>query len=393
MGAILENESQPKEPIMSRHENVVQVLSELQQRIISVESGQSQLSETDTRQGLINPLFRALGWDFGDFDSVKSEVRHKAFNEPVDYAFYSSQNKSCPILLLEAKRFGTDLSSKKIIKQICAYMNEFGIQWGVISDGNKYILYNSRGGDSFDHKKFLTLEIKTAGTEDGIPVPELARKMIGLLSRDCLENQEIQRAYEDHIRNQQIQRAMSSLLSVPFETLVTSIRREFKEERVRANPGLRITKQHIEEFLTSIADEEGKIAVDLEAEEVHSDGEMIGTAAGTDNVEQPKPVRSYSKRILIKDLLDAGLIHEGDNWRFVTKGEVTWGRVVGTGELEVKGQRYSNPSKAGQSLAKGGVNGWYGWHYKDVENEWRRISQLRQVYREGREKAELGAVQ
>jgi len=135
---------------MSRHDGVVETLLSLQQRIISLETTRTPVSETDTRQGLINPLFRALGWDFGDFVSVKSEVRHKSFNEPVDYAFYSSKDQSRPILLLEAKKFGTDLGAKSIIKQICEYMGEFGVQWGVISDGNKYVLYNSRGGDSFE---------------------------------------------------------------------------------------------------------------------------------------------------------------------------------------------------------------------------------------------------
>lgn len=376
---------------MPRHEAVCEVLTDLQKRIISIESDQRQLSETDTRQGLINPLYRALDWDFGDFESVKSELRHKNFNEPVDYAFYSSKEKDRPILLLEAKRYGTDLAAKRIVKQICEYMAEFGVQWGVISDGNKYVLYNSRGGDSFAHKKFLTLEIKTADTEDGIPLSELARKMIGLLSRDCLENQEIQQAYEDHMRNQQIQRAMASLMSTPFDTLVTAIRREFKEERVRANPGLRIAKQHIEEFLDSIADEEGRIAVDLESEEIHSDEGVIESAAEADETKVTTEVRSYGKRVLIKDLLDAGLIHEGDNWRFERKGEVSWGRVVGTGQLEVKGELHSNPSRAAQGLVQGGVNGWYYWQYKTPDGQWNRIRDLRKIYREQRGKAEVVA--
>ncbi len=115
---------------MSRHMGVVETLLTLQQRIISLETSRTSVSETDTRQGLINPLFRALGWDFGDFVSVRSEVRHKSFNEPVDYAFYSSKDQSRPILLLEAKRFGTDLGSKSIVKQICEYMSEFGVQRG-----------------------------------------------------------------------------------------------------------------------------------------------------------------------------------------------------------------------------------------------------------------------
>jgi hypothetical protein len=370
---------------MSRLEMVVDTLRTLQQRIISIEATRVSLSETDTRQGLINPLFRALGWDFGDFSSVKSEVRHKAFNEPVDYAFYSSRDQTCPILLLEAKKLATNLGAKPIVKQICEYMSEFGVQWGVISDGNKYVLYNSRGGDSFDDKKFLSLAIKTVDTEDGMTAADLARKFVGLLSRECLENEEIQDAYQDHMRNQQIQRAMASLLSKPFDTLVRSIRREFKIERVRANPNLRITNAEIEEYLESIADEEGRIAVDLEAEEVHSDDEVIGSAARTDEPSaEEKQVRAYGKRVLIRDLLDAELIREGDNWRFEYKGEVTWGRVVGNGQLEVNGKLYPNPSRATYGLVRSGVgvNGWYYWHYKDAAGRWRRVDELRKIYRE-----------
>ena len=83
----------------------------LKERIINTEAGNTQLSETDTRQGLINPLFRALQWDFTDFDSIRSELRVPPFNEPVDYAFYSLKTKSSkPILLLEAKRLGLRLA-------------------------------------------------------------------------------------------------------------------------------------------------------------------------------------------------------------------------------------------------------------------------------------------
>ena len=373
---------------MSRHESVMEMLRTLQQRIMNLETTRTAVSETDTRQGLINPLFRSLGWDFGDFVSVKSEVRHKSFNEPVDYAFYPSNEPSRPILLLEAKKFDTDLGSKSIVKQICEYMSEFGVQWGVISDGNKYVLYNSRGGDSFEDKRFLTLTVKTVDTEDGVPASELARKFIGLLSRECLENEQIQHAYEDHIRNQQIQRSMGSLLSRPFDTLIRAIRHEFKEERVRANPNLRITKANIEEYLESIADEEGRIAVDLEAEQVHSDEQVIGSAAQTERSEIPTTqVRSYGKRVLIKDLLNTGLIEEGDNWRFEYKGEITWGRVVGNGQLEVNGKLHSNPSRAAHGLMRGAVNGWYYWHYKDANGKWCRLDELRKIYRERKEAA------
>ena len=43
------------------------------------------------------------------------------FNEPVDYAFFSSKKKTdTPILLLEAKRLGSDLAHKNHVKQLTA---------------------------------------------------------------------------------------------------------------------------------------------------------------------------------------------------------------------------------------------------------------------------------
>lgn len=69
-------------------ENFIEVLKNLKKRILEVEKHSTRLSEQDTRQGLINILFRHLGWDFSDFTSVRSELRNKKYNDPVDYAFF-----------------------------------------------------------------------------------------------------------------------------------------------------------------------------------------------------------------------------------------------------------------------------------------------------------------
>ena len=244
----------------------------LKERIIKTETGDTQLSETDTRQGLINLLFRALQWDFTDFDSIKSELRVPPFNEPIDYAFYSLKTKSSkPILLLEAKRLGSNIGHKNHVKQLTSYLGATGVQWGVLSDGNRYVLYNSRGGKSFDEQKFLTLEIKTVDTDSGFTMDEFLKHLTSLLSRECLENEEIQQAYEEHMINNRIRLALDSLLSTPFDTLCNAIRREFKEERVGLPEEIKISRKHIEAYVKSIADEAGRIPVDLEAEVIHTD--------------------------------------------------------------------------------------------------------------------------
>ena len=106
---------------------------------------------------------------------------------------FSAQTDT-PILL---ERLGSDLAHKNHVKQLTAYLGATGVQWGVLSDGNRYVLYNSRGGTSFEEQKFLTLEIKTVNTDSGT-LEEFLKHLTTLLSRDCLENEEIQQAYEEH---------------------------------------------------------------------------------------------------------------------------------------------------------------------------------------------------
>ena len=173
-------------------ENFIEVLKNLKKRILEVEKHSTRLSEQDTRQGLINILFKHLGWDFSDFTSVRSELRNKKYNDPVDYAFFRQEDKNTPIILVEAKALGTDLNNGKIVKQLCTYLGEMGVQWGLLTDGNKYIMYNSSSGASFENQRFLTMQIKTADTEDGISFEDLAEKLIALLSRRSLEKDEVQ---------------------------------------------------------------------------------------------------------------------------------------------------------------------------------------------------------
>ena len=376
------------------HAGLKDTVLKLKERIIRTEAGNMQLSETDTRQGLINPLFRALQWDFSDFESIKSELRVPQFNEPADYAFYSSKQKTdTPILLLEAKRLGSDLAHKNHVKQLTSYLGATGVQWGVLSDGNRYVLYNSLGGTSFEEQKFLTLEIKTVNTDSGFALEEFVKHLTTLLSRDCLENEEIQQAYEEHMINSRIRLALDSLLSTPFDTLITAIRREFKEERVGLPDGVKVSKTHIDAYLASISDEAGRIPVDLEAEAIHTDEAVEDSVLTSGTRPKGEQIRAHGKRVSIGDLLTAGLVHEGDQWRLSTKGEVVWGRIESNGQIEVNGEGHGNPSKAFQAGTGLPRNGWYYWHYRDANGEWQRIDTLRSEYRRQVERSTLTLVQ
>ena len=193
--------------------------------------------------------------------------------------------------------------------------------------------------------------------------------------------------------NNRVRLALDSLLSTPFDTLCSAIRREFQEERVGLPEGIKISKKHVDAYLVSIADEAGRILVDLEAEVIHTDDAVQDSALESRDRAKGGPVLAHGKRLSIGDLLQAGLIREGDQWRLSLKGEVIWGRIESNGQLEVSNQSHGNPSKAFQAATGKPGNGWYYWHSRAASGEWQRIDVLRSEYRRHVGTAKLALVQ
>ena len=372
------------------------MLKEVEQCLIKLKSKISdtdqKISETDTRQGLINPLLRALGWDFSDFNSVKSEYRYGSYNEPADYAFFSRENKEIPILVLEAKALGCNLDNPKRRKQLCNYLGQMGTQWGVLSDGSRYVMYNSKRGTAYEHWQFMTLSIKKMDTDDGLPVQKLAEMFVRLLSKDRLENKDIQKAYEEHMVKEQIQNtvknALESLLAEPFDTLAKAIRNEFKQERVATYEG-KISKNQIISCLKSLADEDGNIQIDtnMSFDTVENDYDEAKSATQNKASGELENNSRKKQRVSISSLISADMAKEGDNWKLTFKGDVFWGRVTGNGEIEVDGKFYSSPTRAAKEAVRkmhgeiSVLNGWKTWEYKDKDGSWKIISVLREEYK------------
>ena len=133
--------------------------------------------------------------------------------------------------------------------------------------------------------------------------------------------------------------------------------------------------------------------MDLEAEVIHTDDAVQDSALESRDRAKGGPVLAHGKRLSIGDLLQAGLIREGDQWRLSLKGEVIWGRIESNGQLEVSNQSHGNPSKAFQAATGKPGNGWYYWHSRAASGEWQRIDALRSEYRRHVGTANLALVQ
>lgn len=101
-------------------------------------------NEAATKQGFIQPLFEALGWDFTDTDEVSPE--DNTSNGRVDYAF---KLHGVSQFYVEAKAFKEDVNDPKHIKQAVSYAYNKGVTWAVLTNFQSLRVFNAQKTEPF----------------------------------------------------------------------------------------------------------------------------------------------------------------------------------------------------------------------------------------------------
>ena len=118
-------------------DDLKEVIEKLQ-GMINVHGNYLSAYETRTRQVLIDPLLQALGWDVSDPGTVQVEYKlREERNERADYGLMWANE---PIAVIEAKRLGKSLKDNET-KQANTYANENGIPYIIVTDGNRWEMY------------------------------------------------------------------------------------------------------------------------------------------------------------------------------------------------------------------------------------------------------------
>ena len=122
--------------------------------------------ERRTRVALIDPLLQALGWDTTDPATVEAEhivdtggpVGKKLI---LDYALFDDTGKL--VAVIEAKKLGTELAEHLL--QITSYATAGGIPYAVLTDGDRWEMYDIFQSDGkLDDKRILNISIA-----EGVP--------------------------------------------------------------------------------------------------------------------------------------------------------------------------------------------------------------------------------
>ena len=126
-------------------------------------------AEMQTRYVLIDPVLKALRWDFADpkqcnFEHPRTPKGEKM--KKVDYAFFNPDQREYsppnypnhPVILLEAKALNSNLDEDKTVRQLQRYVNtkpQIKAGYAVLTDGKVWKIY-----DLGERGKFPTKLIK-----------------------------------------------------------------------------------------------------------------------------------------------------------------------------------------------------------------------------------------
>ena len=126
--------------------------------IVSVATGVvatgQELGESNTKAKLITPFLRTLGWHVYDNSEVLLEYSgEQQFNDRADYALFGPDGVYA---VVEAKQIGEPLDSYK--SQVRKYMRLFGADWGLLTNGECYIILQATndGGEAVIESVTLT---------------------------------------------------------------------------------------------------------------------------------------------------------------------------------------------------------------------------------------------
>jgi len=135
-----------------------------------------QRNEALTRYALIDPLLRALGWDTEDPNQVVPEFSTPTTdNERADYVLKINGKK---VAVIEAKSLGTRWDSG-VVGKVLSYAIKIGAKIAVITDGDKWEIYDlSKVDAELDEKRILSWQI-TDGSPQGIALKALAIANLG----------------------------------------------------------------------------------------------------------------------------------------------------------------------------------------------------------------------
>jgi len=129
-------------------------------------------SESKTKQGIIEPILRYLGWDTSDVEEVCLEYYIPDRRDKVDYSLRSNGEDK---VFIEAKKVGDKLQDKT---QLCDYANHKDVKLAVFTNGISWEFFLPREDGKWEQREFYTIHICQQDSDD------IVSKFFAFLGKD-----------------------------------------------------------------------------------------------------------------------------------------------------------------------------------------------------------------
>jgi len=192
-------------------------------------------NEIAVREQLINPILNILGWD----TSNPNYVRHNAPNEFGKIPDYTLIKNKKNVLVVEAKNLTVELKDDKIISQLAGYSYNMGISFGILTNGIKWLLFNTFQRNPNERIVWIADLEKTENE-----ISNIIKKLV------TVSYENIEKLESSIQRIKVLESVWTSLCPNP-EELIKLISYSVKEKAKKENPSITMEISDIETFVES----------------------------------------------------------------------------------------------------------------------------------------------
>lgn len=309
---------------------LVETISTVAARIADYRERRVRLTESDTIRVLVLPVLKALGWDLHDVEEVRSEYRHMASDNPVDYALFL---QGAPALFVEAKALGMSLDDRKPLIQTLNYANAAGVDWCALTNGSEWRIYKVHAPVAAEEKLFLTVCL-----DDPKPTLDAAATVLSLLSLGRLQARAIDALWSEWRVDRQVEAALEDISGdEAFIRLITKRTPGLTGGDVRTSlrrAGLRSFYPKIETFMARVEEDQGPT---LSGERDRGDKAPV---ADVDPDQAPMPRMARAQLMKTSEMVQRGLLTIGTPLTIKDRPD-SKATVVGGKTVEFRGETMS----------------------------------------------------
>lgn len=323
-----------------------------------------RLNEQNTKAVLIEPMLQALGWDIHEPDEVHREFRPNSKDSPVDYALKLMLKSE---LFVEAKCLGENLDDRAPVTQLIKYAAVAGVEWCVLTDGDRYRIFNAAIKADADEKLFRDVRLSTNSLEDVMGT-------LSLLSRENLKGKKIDAIWQTEFIDRSVRATLSSLVNSGDRGLLRLI--------AARSHGLKPKE----------------VAQALERLRVRFDGFEVAESA-VKRLARPVPVSGSSTpgrvekrqfKVTLEGMVRGGILRPRQQLFANYLNRRLEATLMPDGTIMFGGQVYRSCSAAGEAAKcqvskkeKQATDGWTFWRFIDRSGVERTLADARQQFMAG----------